>query len=170
MGRINQIVVHCSVSEFGTAVEIDKWHRKRGWSRIGYMGVILNGYPLRRSSDAYWPHSDGAFEWGRPPDTDNMIEPGEIEAHAFGINSTSVGICLIGDEKFSDRQFIKLRKIIRELCQRWGLTYDRVIGHYEVPNVAKTCPNFNMDIFRKYLEEERYLNDLMVKHGRVHNE
>jgi len=162
MSKINRIVLHCSDSEWGTAVEIDRWHRERGWRKIGYMGVILNGYPMRHSADSYWDHSDGSFEWGRPLDNDNFIEANEVEAHAFGINRNSVGLCLIGEKSFSMRQLIVARKIIRHLCDLWGLTYKDVIGHYEVPDANKPCPNINMDTFRKFLVNVDLIDDLMV--------
>jgi hypothetical protein len=132
MGKIEKIVLHCSDSEWGSAVEIDKWHR------------------LRKSDDAYWPDSDGSFEWGRPLDQDNDIEPREIEAHAYGINSKSVGICLIGTNDFSEKQLICAKNMINKLLKQWGLGHKDVIGHYEVDS-RKTCPNIDMDLFRKFL-------------------
>jgi hypothetical protein len=41
--KIDTIVIHQSDSAFGNAAVIDKWHRERGWSGIGYHWVILNG-------------------------------------------------------------------------------------------------------------------------------
>ena len=158
MGKIEKIVLHCSDSEWGSAVEIDRWHRARGWTKIGYMGVILNGYPIK---DVYWEPSDGAWEWGRPLDHDNLIEPNEIEAHAYGINSKSVGICMIGKSQFSYRQFMAARRFILALVAKWGLTLKDVIGHYEVDK-SKTCPNINMDTFRLFLTDVNLIDELMV--------
>lgn len=162
MGTIKRIVLHCSDSKWGSAVEIDRWHRKRGWRKIGYMGVITNGYIMRYTSDAYWRFSDGAFEWGRPLDQDNEIESGEVEAHAFGINKESVGICLIGQHDFSVSQLLEARKLINHLRNKWGLSCQDVVGHYEVDS-KKTCPNIDMDTFRRFLIDHRLIDDLFKK-------
>ena len=67
------IVIHCSATkpsmDHVDAKEIDRWHRQRGWRKIGYHWVI------RR---------DGIVEEGR--------ELGEVGAHARGFNwKTSCG-------------------------------------------------------------------------------
>ncbi len=157
MSRIEKIILHCSDSEFGTAVEIDRWHRARGFNRIGYMGVILNGYPI---PGVYWEHSDGALEWGRVVDHDNVIEPNEVGAHALGMNSKSVGICLIGKKQFSRRQLLTTRVRILEFIKKWNLTIADVRGHYEVDS-GKTCPNIDMKKFRIFLEDENLIDDLL---------
>ena len=42
--KIKNIIIHCSVSDFGDAELIRSWHvDERGWRDIGYNGVILNG-------------------------------------------------------------------------------------------------------------------------------
>ena len=47
MRKINKIILHCSATPSGRAVSVDtirRWHKKRGWSDIGYHYVIqLNG-------------------------------------------------------------------------------------------------------------------------------
>lgn len=162
--KIENIVIHCSDSDFGTAVMIDQWHRARGWKQIGYMGVILNGYPVK---DVYWEPSDGAWEWGRPLNQDNYLEPWEEEAHAFGINQKSVGICLIGKHSFSMRQLMGARQYVRQLCQMWGLPFSSVIGHYEVPNANKSCPNIDMKVFRAFLVDHHLIDDLVSNQTEV---
>ena len=162
MGTITQIVLHCSDSTWGTAVEIDRWHRARGWERIGYLGVILNGYPLPK---VYWEHADGAWEWGRPCDQNNSLSASEQEAHALGINANSVGICLIGTTTFSVRQLLAARQHIRSFCALWHLPYTAVIGHCEVPHSGKTCPNLNMSTFRSFLVDHALVDDLLTHGG-----
>ena len=48
MRRINEIIVHCSATLPGqkvTVADIDRWHRQRGWRKIGYHYVVReNGY------------------------------------------------------------------------------------------------------------------------------
>lgn len=73
---IELVVVHTSATPSNMdigAADIDKWHKARNWSGIGYHHVI------RRS---------GALERGRGLN--------EVGAHAYGYNRTSIGICLIG--------------------------------------------------------------------------
>jgi len=70
------IVVHVSAirpSQTSSAADIDRWHKARGWSGIGYH------YVIRRN---------GTLEKGRDLD--------QIGAHVSGYNSTSIGVCLEG--------------------------------------------------------------------------
>ncbi len=53
---------------------IHRWHLARGWAGIGYNVVIL---------------PNGAMEEGRPMDA--------VGAHARGVNSASIGVCVVGD-------------------------------------------------------------------------
>ena len=89
--KVEKIVVHCSDSDFGDAAEIDRWHKERKWSGIGYHKVILNGH--RESVRPYVAADDGVVEDGRPLDT--------MGAHVLGHNSDSIGICLIGRNHFT---------------------------------------------------------------------
>lgn len=76
MRSIHYLVVHCSATIEGKdfdAKDIDAWHKKRGWSGIGYHYVIK---------------LDGAIEKGRPDS--------KIGAHVKGYNKHSLGICYIG--------------------------------------------------------------------------
>ena len=72
----NKIIIHCSATPKGveySASDIDKWHRQRGYSKIGYHYVIK---------------LDGKIEKGR--------EENEMGAHCLGENLYSIGICYIG--------------------------------------------------------------------------
>jgi N-acetylmuramoyl-L-alanine amidase len=76
MRTISELIVHCSATPEGKyfdASNIDKWHKQRGWSGIGYHFVIL---------------LDGTIEYGR-----DLKKSG---AHTLGKNRTSIGICYIG--------------------------------------------------------------------------
>jgi len=161
MQQIKKIILHCSDSEWGTAISIDQYHRVvKGWSKIGYLGVILNGFV---HPDIYWEFSDGAFEWGRPIDKDKFIEADEIEAQALGLNSTTVGICLIGKDKFTANQFLEAKERINRFLELWNLKPEDVLGHYEVDQHGKTCPNVDMKIFREFLTDDSKLNLLNLK-------
>jgi len=132
--KINKIIIHCSATREGediSAAVIDRWHRDRGWSGIGYHYVVsLNGN----------------IEYGRPIDKQG--------AHVKDHNKGSIGICYIGgveSERSSNGKWIA--KDTRTLEQKESLldlikTLKRlnpgatVHGHNEF--AAKACPCFNV--------------------------
>ena len=129
MRHINEIVVHCSATPEGkhfTVEDIDRWHRQRGWSGIGYHSVI---------------YLDGTRHIGRP------IE--RIGAHVAGRNRTTIGICYIGGLTVEGRR----AKDTRTAAQKKGLidemamlieavpTIGTISGHRDYAN--KACPCFD---------------------------
>ena len=126
------LIIHCSATppsmDIG-AVEIRRWHEQRGWFDIGYH------YVIRRN---------GIIEKGRPEN-----RPG---AHVRGANEISLGICLVGgvregtkddaEDNFTPQQWASLRDLIVELKSRYPKA--GVIGHRDVPGVAKECPCFDV--------------------------
>lgn len=125
------IVVHCAATDASQDVgarEIDQWHRKRGFLCIGYH------YVIRRN---------GIVEYGRDRDA--------VGAHVnppAGINSTSVGICMVGggskkqDNNFTPEQWSKLEGLLGQL----RATYPNAViqGHRDFPGVNKWCPSFDV--------------------------
>jgi N-acetyl-anhydromuramyl-L-alanine amidase AmpD len=111
--------------------EITDWHKKRGFTTIGYH------YVIRRN---------GKIETGRPIET-----PG---AHALGANSDSIGVCLIGgvdandkskaDANFTISQYAALVGLLTELRSKYSLTKNDIIGHRDVRGAAKACPCFDV--------------------------
>ncbi len=155
MTQIKRLIIHCSDSSFGNALLIDQWHRERGFKRIGYHFVVLNGFPTSNHalSDQRWNFLDGSIECGRFLDADPYLDNEEVGAHAYGFNSESIGICLIGrDGKYTPRQFYSLRALVNELRRRFELPVSSVIGHCEI-NSGKTCPDINMEHLRRYLDD-----------------
>lgn len=127
---ITHIVIHESRSRFGDVPRIRNWHIARGFSDIGYNLVIGNGYP--HTSLKYVPESDGAVWGGRDLDHDgDFLE--EQGAHSKMFNRHTLGICLIGDGKFSRRQLEASHGASARLCIDYGLTAADVIGHCETP-------------------------------------
>ena len=122
MRDINEIIIHCADTPNGKifhASDIGRWHKERGWSKIGYHWVI---------------GIDGFVEAGRHPD--------EIGAHAEGHNRDSLGICLIGSTKFTQAQWDSLAVLVTRLSEEYPEA--RIIGHYQVATNGKRCPNFNV--------------------------
>ena len=76
MRQIKYIVLHCSATKEGVPFgieDIDRWHRQRGFRKVGYHYVI---------------EIDGEIRKGR--------DIAEIGAHVQGSNANSIGICYIG--------------------------------------------------------------------------
>lgn len=123
--KIDRIVIHCSDSPQGrgdNAKTIDSWHKQRGWSGIGYHYVILE---------------DGTIEVGR-----DLNRSG---AHAKGYNRKSIGICLIGKDSFTDKQFMALSALTIGLKKQFKVDNNMINGHYQLS--SKTCPNFDVPEF-----------------------
>jgi len=148
MSRTYQnIIIHCSASKWGSSSEIRKWHLEKGWSDIGYHFVIPNG---NIKPKVYLESMNGTIETGRP------IE--KAGAHCQGgYNINSIGICLIGNNNFTYKQFDALFSLVRGLMNSYNIDIDGILGHYETPaSHGKTCPNFNMDIFRNIIDTDWY--------------
>lgn len=83
MNKIDAIVIHCSATRAGQdvrAADIDKWHKERGFSEIGYHYVI---------------DLDGTVEYGRrlPKDGAHCNTAG---LSGVSYNKHSIGICYVG--------------------------------------------------------------------------
>lgn len=132
--RTDLIVIHCSATppeNNVTAKDIDRWHRAEGWTKIGYHFVIKR---------------DGVVETGR-----DLLE---IGAHCFppaGINSRSVGVCLVGgisdaktktpENNFTEVQWESLKKLVEDLRKRWPAT--NIVGHRDLSH-DRACPSFEV--------------------------
>lgn len=149
MSRVTNIIVHCSDSAWGTAREIRRWHLQRGWRDIAYHFVVLNGQLTTNFRVACM---DGAVEAGRDLDGDDMIEENEVGAHCLGYNGNSIGVCLIGKDKFTPWQLKSLASLVRELQARHNIPTTNVLGHCETASgkkEGKTCPNMDMKSYRE---------------------
>lgn len=157
MGKLKNIVIHTADMPYGTAVLIDKIHRQKGWSAIGYNAVITNGVPDSRMyfNGEKWDWADGQIEWGRPFDQDDVVESVEVGAHVLGHNSESFGIALIGkDGNYTLKQMMVLFKLCNKLRERWThLEPKHFLAHYELDTKGKTCPDIHADDLRKFLFE-----------------
>lgn len=126
---IDTVWIHCSAASRTNvnAAEVDRWHKDRGWSGIGYH---------------YFIKTDGTLEKGR--------SLGKIGAHVKGHNKRSIGICLNGlhPSDFTEAQFHTLRELCGEIDDAYGGM--RFRGHNEV--AAKACPVFD---YRKVLNLDR---------------
>jgi len=125
--NIKLLVVHCSDSENNkniTAIDIHKMHLNFGWDGIGYHKVILRSGKVENGRPEYW-----------------------LGAHVKGKNDISLGVCLIGRDKFTKKQFTSLEAILKN----WKHLYPqaKIVGHYNTGNTQKTCPNFDVITWSK---------------------
>lgn len=137
----NRIVLHCSSTPNGkhiSASTIRSWHvKERGWSDIGYHLII----------------NDSGSEKGRPTNKQG--------AGVLGENKNTLHICLIGDTKWTKRQFFILKQAIVGYQVCFGIKDDMIFGHYELDkHFGKTCPNFRISDFMLYFLTD---NDGFIK-------
>jgi N-acetylmuramoyl-L-alanine amidase len=171
MKKWENIIVHHSASEWGSALVIDKWHKERGWNGIGYHFVITNGYPnyLSWKNDNLIIPLKAQVEVGRYLDyKDNWCGHGEIGAHALGFNRNSIGICLIHlNAQYQCRQLKIALNLIDYLRLKFKIDIKNIYGHYELDSKKPLCPGIDMDLMRKYLRNEitfeKLLNSTIVK-------
>lgn len=135
---IEYLIIHCSATKRDQDIgrkDIDRWHRKRGWLKIGYH------YVIRR---------DGTTEEGR-----KESEPG---AHAYGYNTKSLGICMVGgiddqenaENNFTPEQWEALAALIWRLETKYPTA--KIIGHRDV-EPRKECPSFSVEEWMKAREK-----------------
>lgn len=129
--NIKLLVVHCSDhddSQKVTARDIHEMHLKFGWNGIGYHKIINRSGKVENGRPEYW-----------------------IGAHVKGKNNISLGVCLIGRNKFTKKQFISLERVLK----KWKSLYPKakIVGHKDTGNTHKTCPNFDV----KTWVEENFL-------------
>ena len=105
------IVIHHSASHDVSANTIDGWHKEKGWAGVGYHFVI---------------RFDGTIEPARVWD--------KAGAHAYGRNSTHLGICLTGHfgrHEPTDEQVESLTQLVKGIMTRFGIEKDMVEQHHE---------------------------------------
>lgn len=141
MRRIDYIVVHCSATIEGLyfdVSDIDAWHKKRGWSGIGYHYAVL---------------LDGKVQKGRPET--------QMGAHVKGHNKNSIGVCYIGGlgkdlapkDTRTGLQKESLLKLLKQLKNKYPKA--KILGHRDFSEdlnnngiiepfeFSKSCPCFD---------------------------
>lgn len=117
---MKKVIIHCSDSPNGRndkAEDIHRWHTERGWSGIGYHYVICIDGEIQRGRPEYW---EGA--------------------HCAGENANSLGICMIGTDEFSEKQWLALEHVVEGILARYpNIT---IHGHNEFS--TKSCPGFDV--------------------------
>ena len=113
------IVLHHAYASNCTVEDIDRWHKGRGWCKIGYHFFI---------------RKDGTIYRGR--------EENAVGAHAYGYNSISIGICAEGNydvEQMPEAQKNAIIELVTYLKNKYGIT--EVKKHKDLNNTR--CPGAN---------------------------
>lgn len=156
--HITDIIIHCAATQNGDSLfrphpnggakippvaMIDGWHRQRGFKRSAEARQRFNPQ-LTSIGYHYVIYTNGASVSGRAE--------WEIGAHVAGQNSRSIGICLVGTDKFTKAQWATLAELVRLLQKQYPRA--RVLGHRDYsPDLngngiiepwewTKICPGF----------------------------
>lgn len=127
MRKIDEIIVHCTATPRGRdvkAIDVDRWHRERGFDCIGYHYLV---------------GIDGSIEAGR-----DETRPG---AHCRGHNLRSIGVCYVGGceedmtpaDTRTPAQRLALIRLLVELKKR----YPNVVIRSHRDFAPKSCPSFD---------------------------
>ena len=128
MRKIDKIIIHCTATPEGrdcTVADIDRWHRERGFSGIGYHYVV---------------YLDGSIHEGRP-----VAKPG---AHCKGQNARSIGVCYVGGmdaagKRPKDTRTPAQKAALRGLVAKLKAEYPGATVHGHNEFAAKACPCFD---------------------------
>lgn len=142
--KVEGITIHHSLTKDSGTVSwnaIRKYHKEeKGWRDIGYH------YGIELVNDHYEIFV-GRFE-------------NQDGAHTKGWNSTTLGICMLGNFDIAvpcEKQMNVTIRLVRSLIYQYDLRIYNVGGHrersYEGILPSKTCPGskFNMNLFRRAL-------------------
>ena len=115
--RTDYIALHHAAAETCSAMQVDEWHKARGWNGIGYH---------------FFVRKDGSIYRGRPID--------KMGAHVEGMNSRALGVCAEGDYDTEKTMPEMQKRAIKELLGYLKGKYPSasVVGHGEIG--ASDCP------------------------------
>lgn len=140
------IVIHCSASPNKkrlSAKAIDKMHRNRKppFRQCGYHEII--------QPDGYVEHA------GNSPCRGLNVQGAGVS----GGNKNTIHICLIGNTRFTLRQFMALRQRIESIRITYDIPIWEVRCHYQYPSAikqGKTCPNMEINRIIYWLVTDNY--------------
>ena len=126
LGEVTDVVFHHSMSAPATTKRetIERWHREKGWSRIGYHYVI---------------ESDPVVIRRCPP-------VAELGIHVANGNHGRIGVCVVGDNRFPEKRWsptqvhaaVWLLSLLRRVYPGIGFG-----GHRDY-DPDRTCPEIDV--------------------------
>lgn len=127
------VIHHAAMAATTSRADIHDLHLSNGWAGIGYHKVIL---------------ADGTVEAGRPATA--------IGAHAYGANTRSIGIVLVGnfeEQLPTSDQLAALVQVTRELMKQYKIPLEKVLPHREATK-GTLCPGtrFPWEEFKQRLQ------------------
>lgn len=157
MRTIDHILIHCAAtppsSDIG-ALDIDRWHRQRGWLMNGYHFVIRRDGAVESKAAGFRcrPLEKAGAHVGDCP-----AEPGKK-----GWNTRSIGICMAGgidnegkpEDNFTDAQYASLKETVEFLRKTFPKT--KILGHRDLIKQTKgkhpkACPSFEVSTWLKHV-------------------
>ncbi len=117
--KTERIILHHAEAYHCTVGDIDRWHKQRGFCKIGYH---------------FFVDKEGNIYRGREENT--------VGAHAYGSNYNSIGICAEGkymEETMPEAQKNAIIKLVNYLKEKYGIKI--VQAHRQV--CATSCPGVN---------------------------
>jgi N-acetylmuramoyl-L-alanine amidase len=138
MRKINRLVIHCTATTIHTSVDaiLNYFKKVKGWRSYGYH------YLVDYTGKGH-----------------NITPIEEIANGAKGYNEDSIHIAYIGGidnfgkpkDTRTDRQKQSLVAIVTNLKKQFPDA--EIVGHRELPNVAKACPCFSVAKEFSYLNQ-----------------
>jgi len=151
MADLKRLVIHCTATREGREVsgdEIRRWHTSpkskggRGWKQVGYSDLI---------------HLNGGVENLVPYNDDQKVDPWEVTNGAAGYNSTSRHVVYVGGYAIDgfttkDTRTAAQKKALEKYVRAFVRQHPQaeVVGHRDLPGVAKACPCFDV---KRWLKE-----------------
>lgn len=130
-----RITIHHSATDSGSAKSFAEYHVKtHGWPGIGYHFVIL-----------------------KTGDIEQCWNEEVISYHTSRQNAGNIGICLVGNGTFTQKQLSSLIQLIKQLQKKWNIPVSQVKGHREWPHQNTLCPALNMHKIRAQLPDRPLL-------------
>jgi hypothetical protein len=136
------VILHCSATpdfkdtdpnlDRFTAADIEVWHVRNGWQKIGYHFVVTRAGLIQPGR---WCGSERA----------------EMGAHCLGWNGSSIGVCYIGTKSPTEKQIKSLRALYEQINKVTGFTLENWYTHNHF-NTKKSCPGFNMEKMQSILK------------------
>lgn len=118
-----RIILHHAAASQCSSDDIDKWHKQKDYSCIGYHFFI---------------RKDGTIYRGR--------QENAVGAHAYQNNYNSIGICFEGDfekEQMTDAQVESAKELVAYLKNKYNIS--KVQKHKDVNNTSCPGKNFRFD-------------------------